>query len=84
MTTHTNTTVTPEQRFTANALIKSLREQDRKTDAMIVDRACMWESFPQHYSDEKVHLAKLLIQCDFDSEQWHLIASAILIVIESK
>ena len=84
MTTHTNTTVTPSMRFRANDLIRQLNKEGLSVTAMIVDRACFWESFPNSYSDEQVQLAQQLLMTDYGTEDWHLLATAILIVIQSK
>lgn len=84
METNTNTTVTPDQRFTVNAMIKDLRHKGQHLDAMILDKASYWESYPQSYTAEQVHLAKVLMTTAYGTEHWNLIATAILIILENK
>jgi len=85
METNTNTTVTSAQRVRANQLVKELRASQMHKQAMILDQACYWESFPQSYSAEQVRLARLLLTTDYAfSAQWVVIANAILTIIETK
>lgn len=81
METNTTPTVTFAHRTAANALVKRLRIRGFHTDAILVEAAIMWESFPALHTEEQVALANAALVTKYGSGEWFNAGSAIHILL---
>lgn len=84
METNTTNTVTFTKRVRANQLVRQLRAELKCVDALVIEAAIMWESYPSIHSEEELTLANALLTSEYGTEEWHFNATAIYIIIESK
>lgn len=77
-------TVTPAQRIAANAKVRELRANNHYSDAMVLETAIMWESFPNLYTTDQLMLATELLTSEWGSDASWNAGCAIYIIISEK
>lgn len=70
METNTNTTVTPAQRIRANQKVRQLRAELKCVDALVIEAAIMWESYPSLHTTEELTLANALLRTEYGTGEW--------------
>ena len=83
---NTNTTqITPAQRFAANAKVRELRANNHYNDAMVLETAIMWESFPDLHTTDQLMLATELLTSEWGSDaSWNAGCAIYITISESK